>query len=94
MINVLAAIALFFMLASLGVSNQISEKSGKEVLGLLSTKQKILTLTMMVEIGIVYLSYVHGNTPLAVMWSINILLAMLTWYTAEKQKNMQLSLID
>lgn len=92
--TVLAIIALSIMIASLGVTKQISEKSGKEALDLLNKKQVILTFAIIVEIGVVYSSYVQGNTPIAVMWGVNILLAMLTWHTVEKQKNMQLSLID
>lgn len=94
MYTVLAIIALFALFASLGVTKQVSGKSGKEALDLLNKKQVILTFAIMVEIGVVYSSYVQGNTPIAVMWGVNILLAMLTWYTVEKQKNMQLSLID
>lgn len=92
--TVLAIIALFALLASLGVTKQISGKSGKEALDLLNKKQVLLTFTMMVEIGVVYSSYVHGKTIIAVMWGVNILLAMLSWYIVEKHKKMQLSLID
>lgn len=92
--TVLAIIALSIMIASLVVTKKISEKSGKEVLDLLNKKQALLTFAIMVEIGVVYLSYVHGKTTIAVMWGVNILLAMLTWYTVEKRKKMELSVID
>ena len=92
--TILAIIALFALFASLGVTKQISAKSGKEALDLLNKKQVILTFAIMVEIGVVYSSYVHGKTTIAVMWGVNILLAMLSWYIVEKHKKMQLSLID
>lgn len=92
--TVLAIVALSIMIASLVVTKKISEKSGKEVLDLLNKKQALLTFAIMVEIGVVYLSYVHGKTTIAVMWGVNILLAMLTWYTVEKRKKMELSVID
>lgn len=92
--TVLAIIALFIMIASLGVTKKISENSGKEALDLLNKKQALLTFAIMVEIGVVYLSYVHGKTTIAVMWGVNILLAMLTWYIVEKRKKMELSVID
>lgn len=92
--TVLAIIALSIMIASLGVTKQISEKSGKEALDLLNKKQVLLTFAIMVEIGVVYSSYVHGKTTIAVMWGVNILLAMLSWHIVEKNKKMQLSLIN
>lgn len=92
--TVLAIVALSIMIASLVVTKKISEKSGKEVLDLLNKKQALLTFAIMVEIGVVYLSYVHGKTTIAVMWGVNILLAMLTWYTVEKRRKMELSVID
>lgn len=92
--TVLAIIALSIMIASLGVTKQISEKSGKEVIDLLNKKQVLLTFAIMVEIGVVYSSYVHGSTTIAVMWGVNILLAMLSWHIVEKHKQMELSVID
>lgn len=92
--TVLAIIALSILVASLGATKKISENSGKEVIDLLNKKQALLTFAIMVEIGVVYLSYVHGKTTIAIMWGVNILLAMLTWYIVEKHRKMQLSLID
>ena len=90
----LAIIALFAMVASLGLTKKISEKSGKEAIDLLTKNQVLVSFTIMVEVGVVYSLYMHGNTVLALMWVPNILLAMCSWHFAEKQTNILLSRID